>query len=71
MKYKKIQKKLFVKNRKKFIKEVLPNSISLFYSSDFYNIPYDDDTLLLKKNLDLFYLCGLDEKQIILLILRV
>lgn len=67
MKYNKINTNLFLKNRKKFINKILPNSIALFYSSDFYSTCYDNN-FCVKTNVDLFYLCGLDEQEIILLI---
>lgn len=67
MRYIKHNTSLFVKNRQKFINKVVPNSISLFYSSDLYSIIYQDN-FILNNNCDLFYLCGLDVKNIILLI---
>lgn len=65
MKYQKINTNLFLKNRKKFIRQILPNSIALFHSNDVYHKSYQDD-IVFKNNINLFYLCGLDQKQIIL-----
>lgn len=56
---------LFVKNRKKLIKLLQPNSIALIHSND--EMPRNGDQYFpFRQNSDLFYLTGIDQKKTIL-----
>lgn len=69
MKYKAIGKELFIKNRKKFIENLKENSLALFDSNDIY--PTGADSYLpFKQHPDFFYLCGIDQEESILLLLK-
>jgi len=67
MKYFQIDSNLFVKNRKKFMAQMRPNSIAVFNSNDIYPIGADS-TLPFEQDRDLFYLCGADQEETILLL---
>ncbi|BDD03473.1 aminopeptidase P family protein [Aureibacter tunicatorum] len=67
MKYLPIESKLFVDNRSRFTEKILPNSLAVFNSNDI--MPSNaDGTLPFKQNSDLFYLCGIDQEETILLL---
>ena len=56
---------LFVKNRKKLIKLLQPNSIALIHSND--EMPRNGDQYFpFRQNSDLFYLTGIDQEKTIL-----
>lgn len=67
MRYKPIESKLFVRNRKNLAEKLLPNSLAVVNSND---IPPTnaDGTLPLRQNSDLFYLTGVDQEATILLL---
>lgn len=66
MRYAKINTKLFVDNRAKFVKELKPNSAAIFMSNDV--MPTNSDgTMKFKQNTDLFWLTGVDQEETILL----
>jgi len=67
MKYDPINKELFVKNRKKFVSKMKPNSLAIFNSNDIYPISADS-TLPFKQHRDIFYLSGVDQEESILVI---
>ncbi|MFC4221623.1 aminopeptidase P family protein [Flagellimonas marina] len=67
MKYSPIDSNLFVKNRKKFTVQMKPKSIAVFNSNDIYPIGADS-TLPFEQSRDLFYLCGADQEETILLL---
>ena len=67
MKYFQIDSNLFVKNRKKFMAQMRPKSIAVFNSNDIYPIGADS-TLPFEQDRDLFYLCGADQEETILLL---
>ena len=67
MKYLPIDNKLFIKNRKKFVAEMKPNSLAIFNSNDIYPISADS-TLPFKQHRDIFYLSGVDQEESILVI---
>ncbi|RTE54929.1 aminopeptidase P family protein [Arenibacter aquaticus] len=67
MKYHQIDNNLFIKNRKKFMDRMQPNSIAVFNSNDLYPIGADS-TLPFEQNRDLFYLSGADQEETILLL---
>jgi len=62
MKYKQIDSKLFIKNRKRFIDKMKPNSIAIFCSNDI--MPRNGDSgFSFRQNSDIFYLSGLDQEE--------
>lgn len=67
MKYLPIDNKLFIKNRKKFVAKMKPNSLAIFNSNDIYPISADS-TLPFKQHRDIFYLSGVDQEESILVI---
>ncbi|NKI26773.1 aminopeptidase P family protein [Arenibacter sp. 6A1] len=67
MKYEQIDQNLFIKNRKKFMAQMKPNSIAVFNSNDIYPIGADS-TMPFEQNRDLFYLSGADQEETILLL---
>ena len=62
MKYKKINSKLFIKNRKNFINRMKNNSIAFFNSNDIYPVSADS-TLPFEQHRDIFYLSGIDQEE--------
>ena len=65
MKYAPIDKNLFVENRKKFTKNLLPESTAIFHSND--EMPRNgDQSFPFRQQSDLFWLCGIDQEQSIL-----
>lgn len=67
MKYLPINPLLFIHNRKRFIKELKPNSLALFNSND-VTPTNADGTMGFVQNSDLFYLSGIDQEESILLL---
>lgn len=67
MKYLPISNQLFIKNRKKFVSEMKPNSIAVFNSNDIYT-PGADTTIPFHQQRDIFYLSGADQEESILLL---
>ncbi len=67
MKYDKINKQLFVKNRKKFVAQMWPKSVAVFNSNDIYPISADS-TMPFEQHRDIFYLSGVDQEESILLL---
>lgn len=67
MKYEQITSGLFVKNRKKFMAQMKPKSIAAFNSNDIYPISADS-TMPFEQHRDIFYLCGADQEETILLL---
>jgi len=66
MKYLPIQNKLFINNRKNFLKRLSPNSLAIFHSND--EFPRNgDQTFPFKQNADFFYLTGIDQEQSVFL----
>lgn len=67
MKYQSIDSALFVENRKKFRNHLKPNSLAVFVSNDI--MPTNaDGSMGFRQNSDLFYLCGIDQEDTILVI---
>ena len=67
MRYRSINSRLFELNRKRFSREMKPNSIALFYSNDLQ--PRNGDQFYpFRQNSDLLYLSGLDQEETILVI---
>ncbi len=67
MKYKPIDKLLFVKNRKKFIAHMQSNSLAIFNSNDIYPISADS-TMPFEQHRDIFYLSGVDQEESVLVL---
>lgn len=67
MKYLPISSSLFRNNRKRFVSALKPGSLAIFNSND--EMPRSgDQSFPFRQNADLFYLCGIDQEQSILLI---
>ena len=66
-KYEQISSSLFIKNRKKFVEKMQPNSLAIFNSNDIYPIS-SDSTMPFAQHRDIFYLSGVDQEESILLI---
>lgn len=67
MKYHPIDKQLFIKNRKNFASQMLPNSLAVFNSNDIYPISADS-TMPFEQHRDIFYLSGVDQEESVLVI---
>ncbi|TBW27870.1 aminopeptidase P family protein [Gramella sp. KN1008] len=67
MKYDRIDSKLFIKNRKNFMRQMKPNSLAVFNSNDIYPIGADS-TMPFQQNRDIFYLSGVDQEESILVL---
>src|SRR5690606_19854230 len=67
MKEHQIDRNLFIKNRKKFVAHMAPQSIAIFNSNDIYPVSADS-TLPFAQHRDIFYLSGVDQEESILVI---
>jgi len=67
MKYERIDKSLFVRNRAKFMHEMKPNTLAVFNSNDIYPIS-SDSTIPFQQHRDIFYLSGVDQEESILVL---
>lgn len=67
MKYLPIDNALFIKNRKKFAKQLKPKSLAIFNSNDIYPISADS-MMPFQQHRDIFYLSGVDQEESILVI---
>ena len=67
MKYDKINKELFVKNRKAFTAKMEPSSLAVFNSNDIYPISADS-TMPFQQHRDIFHLSGVDQEESILIL---
>ena len=65
LKYQRIDKNLFIKNRKKFIRQMKPKALAIFNSNDVYPISADS-TMPFQQHRDIFYLSGIDQPESIL-----
>lgn len=67
MKYQPLSSSLYQKNRQKLAEKLAENSVAVFNSNDI--MPTNaDGTMKFRQNNDLFYLCGIDQEETILLI---
>ena len=67
MRYKRINKELFVSNRKRLLKELKPHSLVAVNANDV--MPTNaDGTMRFRQNSDLFYLTGVDQEETILIL---
>ena len=67
MKYNHIDSSLFISNRKKFVERMSQNSLAVFNSNDIYPISADS-TMPFQQHRDIFYLCGVDQEESILVL---
>lgn len=67
MKYHKIEKELFVQNRKRFVEQMEGKSVAVFNSNDIYPVSADS-TMPFQQHRDIFYLSGVDQEESILVI---
>lgn len=67
MKYKPINRDLFIKNRKNFTAKMKPESLAVFNSNDIYPISADS-TMPFEQHRDIFYLSGVDQEESILVL---
>ena len=67
MKYERIDKNLFIRNREKFKQQMKPNSMAIFHSNDIYPISADS-TIPFQQHRDIFYLSGVDQEESVLVI---
>src|SRR6476661_2399328 len=62
MKHLPLNQKIFVENRKRFVKEMQRNSIAIFNSND--ELPTNGDALhRFWQNSDLYWLCGIEQED--------
>lgn len=66
-KYAPLPAALFEENRRRFMQQMQPNSIAVFYSNDLM-MRSGDTNFTFRQNADLFYLCGLDQEETILVL---
>ncbi|MCO5232159.1 MAG: aminopeptidase P N-terminal domain-containing protein [Chitinophagales bacterium] len=67
MKYAPIDSILFIKNRKKLLERLTPNSLAIFLSND--EMPRSGDGVYpFRQNPDLFYLSGIDQERVALIL---
>jgi Xaa-Pro aminopeptidase len=67
MRYQKIDKQLFVENRKNLVKQLKPNSVVVLNANDV--MPTNaDGTMRFRQNSDLFYLTGVDQEETVLVL---
>ncbi len=65
MRYIPIRKEMYISNREKLVKKLLPGSLAIVNSND--EMPRSgDQTFVFRQNSDMFYLTGLDQEKCIL-----
>lgn len=67
MKYERIDKRLFERNRTKFMQKMKAKTVAVFNSNDIYPISADS-TIPFQQNRDMFYLSGVDQEESILVL---
>ena len=67
MRYESISNELFIKNRKRFCKELEPHSVCIIHSNDEFPRT-GDQNFTFKQNPDLFYLTGIDQEDTVLIL---
>ncbi len=67
MKYDQINNKLYIKNRKNFMAQMMPKSVAVFNSNDVFPIGADS-TMPFQQNRDLLYLSGVDQEDSMLVL---
>lgn len=67
MKYLPLDPRIFIENRKRFVKELLPHSIAVFNSND--EVPSNGDALYtFRQNSDLLWLTGIEQEDTMLVL---
>lgn len=67
MKYTRIDKELFISNRKNFIQKMEGSALAVFNSNDIFPISADS-TMPFQQHRDIFYLSGVDQEESVLVI---
>jgi len=67
LKYVPLPQLLFLKNRRKFVQQMLPKSIAIFNSNDIYPVSADS-TIPFQQHRDIYYLSGLDQEESIIIL---
>lgn len=67
MKYERISKELYIRNRKKFTGRMKENTLAVFNSNDIYPISADS-TMPFEQHRDILYLSGVDQEESILVL---
>lgn len=67
MKYDRINKELYIRNRSKFAKHMKSNTLAVFNSNDIFPISADS-TMPFQQHRDILYLSGVDQEESILVI---
>ena len=67
MKYHRIDKQLFIKNREQFTSKMKANSLAVFNSNDIYPISADS-TMPFQQHRDILYLSGVDQEESVLVL---
>ncbi|MDG0973786.1 MAG: aminopeptidase P N-terminal domain-containing protein [Crocinitomicaceae bacterium] len=67
MKYDRIDKSLYIKNRAKFTQQMKPNTLAVYNSNDIYPIS-GDSTMPFQQHRDILYLSGVDQEESILVL---
>lgn len=67
MKYHRIDKDLFIHNRKRFISQMEGNAVAIFNSNDIFPISADS-TMPFQQHRDIFHLSGVDQEESILVL---
>jgi Xaa-Pro aminopeptidase len=67
MKYDRISKELYIRNRQKFTAQMMENSLAVFNSNDIYPISADS-TMPFQQHRDILYLSGVDQEESILVL---
>ena len=67
MKYLPLNPGIFIKNRQRFVKEMIPDSLAIFVSND--EVPSNGDAIYtFKQNSDLFWLTGITQEDSMLIL---
>lgn len=67
MRYDPIDPQLFIQNRKRFVREMKPESLAIFHAND--QMPRNGDQYYpFRQNSHFFYLCGLDQPEAVLVL---
>jgi Xaa-Pro aminopeptidase len=67
MKYDRIDKQLYIKNRKKYTAQMEPKSLAVFNSNDIFAISADS-TMPFQQHRDILFLSGIDQEESILVL---
>ena len=67
MKYDRINKELYIRNRSKFISQLEEGALAVFNSNDIYPISADS-TMPFQQHRDILYLSGVDQEESILVL---